>query len=302
MGTALMPNTHTNAPVGLRLHAPAKVNLSLRVLGKRADGFHEIRSIVTAVALFDDLNVSNAPGPKLRCTCDNADVPTDDRNLVIQAARALATRCGLEMGAKITLRKRVPIGAGLGGGSSDAAAALRGLNQLWEADQTDEELAGIGATIGSDVPLFFALPTALITGRGERVEKVDLRWSGWALLVFGDREVSTSDVYRAWKSGDGQAPDDAEDRILKSSSAHELASALCSDLEPAVYRVCPEMRTLFDRVSPVLDRPVRVSGAGSTLFTFYDDREEAAQAVTALNGMGLSTALVGAGSNTTLNL
>jgi len=298
----LAPTMQSYAPAGIHVQAPAKVNLYLRVLGTRPDGFHEIRSVAMAVGLFDDVRLTGAPQGQLRLSCRESGLPCDDRNLVIRAARALAEEAGVRAGVDIELHKRVPVAAGLGGGSSDAAATLRGLNQLWGTRLGDAELVRIGAAIGSDVPLFFVLPAARMAGRGENVQRADLRWSGWVLLIFGERPVATAEVYQRWEpTGDGST-DAREREVVQAPDARAVMAASFNDLEPAVFRVCPEVRTLHERVSSRLDRRVRVSGAGSTLFTLFDDRETAGQAVARLSRMGLSTALVGGPSKAMTNL
>ena len=297
------PTLQTDAPAGLHVLAPAKVNLALGVLERRPDGFHEIRSIAMAVGLFDELRMAPADGSAVELTCNHPDLPCDDRNLVIQAARALANRAGTTAGARIELHKRIPVAAGLGGGSSDAAAALRGLNRLWRTGLTDDELAGMGAELGSDVPLFFALPAARVAGRGERVQPADLHWSGWVVLVLGDWPVSTAEVYRAWRPSDRVADkDDATRQVELAADARAIMAAAFNDLEPAVFQVCPDMRGLHGQACAELDRPVRVSGAGSTLFTLFDNRQAAETAAARLTEAGLRTSLVAGGSNVTTNV
>lgn len=297
------PTLQTDAPAGLHVLAPAKVNLVLSVLGRRADGFHEIRSVAMAIGLFDELRIAPADEPATVLTCDEPDLPCDEHNLIVRAARALAQRTGTGAGARIALTKRIPVGAGLGGGSSDAAAALRGLNRLWQTALTDKELAQIGAELGSDVPLFFALPAARMSGRGELVGPAGLSWSGWVVLVLGGWPVSTPQVYQAWKQGDGRpARPDAMRQVEQAGDAEAIMAAAFNDLEPAVFRVCPRVSDLHRRASGVLERPVRVSGAGSTVFTLFDDRPAAENAVALLANAGMRTALVTGGNNVTTNV
>lgn len=157
----------------LTTHPCAKVNLTLAVTGKRDDGYHELRSLVVGVDLRDSLTAEPVAESQITLRCSD---PTlgGEANLAWKAAAALAARAGGPVGARVALTKRVPTGGGLGGGSSDAAAALRLCNRLWSLDLGVRELAAIGAEIGSDVPLFFGLPAAVMAGRGEIVRPVTL--------------------------------------------------------------------------------------------------------------------------------
>ena len=154
--------------------APAKINLALEILGRRPDGFHEIASVIQAVGLYDELRV--APAETLRFTCAQSALAGAD-NLVVRAAQALQDATGCRRGAELRLCKGIPVAAGLGGGSSDAAAALVLLNRHWRLGLTLGELSRIGATLGSDIPFFLTGPTAVVSGRGERVELLPPRHS-----------------------------------------------------------------------------------------------------------------------------
>src|SRR6266567_3977366 len=168
---------------GLWIRTPAKVNLFLEVLGKRPDSYHEIATLMVAVSLFDTLRLAPDAGGDVILRCHHSQLPTGPENLVYRAARLLRERTGCMRGAVIELVKRIPLAAGLAGGSSDAAATLFGLNQLWRLGLTPSELAALGAELGSDIPFFFALPAAWCTGRGEVVEKVALREPLWFVLA-----------------------------------------------------------------------------------------------------------------------
>src|SRR5215831_14410834 len=180
-------------PRRIALRASAKVNLSLEVLGKRPDGFHEIASVMHAVDLADRLTLEAAPTVSFHA--DDPELPTDEGNLVVRAAALLREAAGVEAGAKIELRKRIPVAAGLGGGSSDAAAALWGLSRLWGLGWSRARLAELAVRLGMDVPFFLGPGPALATGRGERLEPLG-RMGGYALvLVNPGVSVSTREVY-----------------------------------------------------------------------------------------------------------
>jgi len=290
------PTTESQVSPQVRLRAPAKVNLRLEVLGRRPDGYHELRSLATAVGLFDGLRFRPAGPGCFELRCDDPTLACDESNLVVRAARLLAERIASHPGARVELEKCIPVGGGLGGGSSDAATALRGLNELWRADLPNNDLARIGARVGSDVPLFFALPTALIEGRGERVTRVGMRWSGCMLLVLGDDPVSTAEVYRAWRPDDSRAGHADEIRRLSEVAEAEPLAGLClNELQAAVFRVAPAVERMYTQVQRITGRPVCVSGAGSTMFTPFDDLETAQSVEQELAEAGLRTAVVGAG-------
>ncbi|HEY3242667.1 MAG TPA: 4-(cytidine 5'-diphospho)-2-C-methyl-D-erythritol kinase [Phycisphaerae bacterium] len=266
-----------SGPGTLTAPAPAKINLTLNVLGPRPDGYHEIRSLVIGVDFADQITVTSAAPDVRALTSDDPSLPVDERNLIQQAATLLARQAGVRAGWRIALAKRIPIGGGLGGGSSDAATTLRLLNDLWACGCSSAELAALGAQLGSDVPLFFALPAAVIEGRGERVRPVKLAWSGWITLILGGWPVATRDVYQAWCAGAGAAPDPhaAEAAIVHAQAADQISPWLVNDLESAVMRVCPPMSSLQRSASALTSSSVRVSGAGSTLFALFDTQEQA---------------------------
>jgi 4-diphosphocytidyl-2-C-methyl-D-erythritol kinase len=209
--------------------------------------------------------------------CDDPSLENSG-NLALRAARKLAEHVELDPCLAIHLRKSIPVGSGLGGGSSDAAATLRICNRLWETGLSDEQLAVIGAEIGSDVPMFFSVPSAVVTGRGEQVKPIRLSWAGWALLAFAGPLVPTQAVYAAWSPSDSSSPWGVEERLLEATSAESMNECLFNDLEPAIFRVAPQVKSVRDRLDQAGFGPVRVSGAGSALFRMYDDCESARRA------------------------
>lgn len=264
--------------VALSAHACAKINLTLEVRGRRGDGYHELRSLVIGVDLRDRVCCRAESQPSVTLSCSNPTLENAD-NLTVRAAESLARRLGRDPSIHIALEKSIPVASGLGGGSSDAATTLRLCNDLWQAGLEPSELATVGANLGSDIPLFFSLPGAVITGRGEEVEPVRLGWSGWVLLVFVDVAVSTAEVYRVWRSSDvAGRPRGTDGAIVRARTAEEISGLLVNDLEPAVFRVSPAVA----RAAEALDRahigPVRVTGAGSTLYRLFDEKEGARQA------------------------
>lgn len=269
--------------------SPAKINLSLELLGRREDGYHDIRSLVLGIDFNDTLRFECAEPGTISLRCDDPTLATDGSNLIVQAARALSASAPSAVGVRIDLSKRIPIGSGLGGGSGNAASTLAALNRLWGLDCSDADLATLGGELGSDVPLFFSLPSALITGRGERVRQTRLHWSGWVLLVFAGCPVSTREVYARWSRDAGAGAVDVVDGLSEVQTADELAHLCVNELESAVFRVAPEVRDLHEAVRACSPRPVRISGAGQTAFIPFDDPEEGEFVRSQLQSKGIGT-------------
>jgi len=282
----------------LKVEAPAKVNLTLRVQGVRPDGYHDLESVVAAVALCDTILVE--PADELRLTCRGADVPAGEDNLVMVAARALARECGVRAEARIVLEKRIPAGRGFGGGSSDAAAALAGLNALWHTDLGRGDLARLGATVGSDVPLFFGSPISVMRGRGERIEPVAGRPPWRLVLAWPDFGLPTPDVYAAYdrmggrpagpRRGGNAADRPAATEILTrfGAAAREAREFLVNDLEPAAQAVRGgrmDVRAILEAAGA---SAVGMTGSGSAYFALADSQAEARRIAEAARAAGAS--------------
>ncbi len=206
-----------DSPVA-RAAACGKVNFTLEIKGLREDGFHDLRSLAIGVDLCDQIRCKANPGRGLSLSCSDPGL-SNAGNLAWRAVELLASRCGLAPDVEIELIKSIPVGAGMGGGSSDAATTLRLCNDLWRVGLDRSSLADLGADLGSDVPLFFSLPSVVITGRGEHVEPVTMRWSGWVVLVFAGVAVSTAEVYRAWRREDARdMPSGLDDDIVRAAN------------------------------------------------------------------------------------
>ncbi|HXE52981.1 MAG TPA: 4-(cytidine 5'-diphospho)-2-C-methyl-D-erythritol kinase [Tepidisphaeraceae bacterium] len=317
----------------MRLLAPAKINLHLRVGPRRADGFHSLLSWMTTVGLFDSLTLeqqaANDPRSPLRTgagegsvveragsgntapialSCDLPGLPCDERNLVVriaqawreEAARSVSSappapdvygdspgRTGARAaegpvrvgGVRATLEKRIPVGAGLGGGSSDAARTLLGLNRLWRMDRAADDLSAFAARFGSDLSFFFYGPSSVCRGRGEIVTPIARPAVGWVVLVLPRLAMPTANVYRRFdEMGLGRdedlerAPDWNSWASMKSE---ELLSRLVNDLEPPAFDLAPQLGHLRRRVEEIVKRPVRMSGSGSSLLTLFDEQNDA---------------------------
>jgi 4-diphosphocytidyl-2-C-methyl-D-erythritol kinase len=278
--------------LAMRVLSPAKINLNLRIGPPGADGFHPLMSWFVTVGLFDTLGISPLNRPGISFWSDRSDVPIDRTNLIVRAGEAMLESIGdARLGAFIELKKTIPIGGGLGGGSSNGASAIRGLNQFWRLNWPLEKLAKIGAKIGSDVPFFFFGPSSICTGRGEFVQPIANPAPKFAILIFPNFGVSTAQVYRQFdqmklgKISDVEIqPDWSQWTQL---SARQLLPLLVNDLEPPAFAICPELGKIRSDLETHLGRIVRMSGSGSTLFTLADDLADAAEIVTRLQPTGL---------------
>jgi 4-diphosphocytidyl-2-C-methyl-D-erythritol kinase len=182
-------------PRSVTVLAPAKINLFLQILGKRPDGYHDIHSLIQTVDLYDTIQVTESSSG-IALSCNDPSLPSDSSNLAWRAARLALDRAQINSGVVIELQKRIPSGAGLGGGSSDAAAVIKAVNELYSLRLTNAQMAGWGAELGSDVPFFFSSGSALVEGRGEIVEPVDVFMGYFVLLIIPDFPISTKDAYQ----------------------------------------------------------------------------------------------------------
>ena len=279
-------------PGALRVHAPAKLNLFLEVLGKRPDGYHELESLMVAVDLRDELDFANDPSGQIALECDDPSLPTDGSNLVVRAAERLRAEAGVDRGAKIVLRKSIPAQAGLAGGSSDAAATLLALDRLWGLSFPMERLEAIAGEIGSDVTFFFHTPAAICRGRGERVEAVAIPSPLHFVLFCPPVGVSTADVYRSLVPSDRPRPIGEALEALKSGDARALGRTLFNRLQPVAEAIAPELsrvgQALCD-LGPRLDGYL-MSGSGSAYFGLCRDERAAGHAARHLGSLGLGLA------------
>jgi 4-diphosphocytidyl-2-C-methyl-D-erythritol kinase len=292
----------------MQILAPAKINLHLRVGPLRADGFHPLLTWMTTIGLHDTISLE-LPGGKpglrpvpgalespavadqpaqaqipchgVRMTCSDPSLPTDDRNLVVKAAKLLGGDA--ELSVAIHLEKKIPHGGGLGGGSSDAAFTLYGLNQLWNLGHGSDHLAELAATLGSDVPFFLHGPSSVCRGRGELIRPIALpAIAKWAVLILPDLSMPTPAVYRQFDAMQlgHQAPIDQEPdwNQWAALSSQQLLRRLVNDLEAPAFAIEPRLAKLRAAIEDQLGRPVRMSGSGSSLFTLYDDQTGAKHA------------------------
>ena len=275
-------------PRAFRIRAHAKINLSLRVGALQADGFHPLQTVFQSLALHDTLEITPRPGP-FELTCRDPGVPVDDRNLVTRAARALWSALGWAgepRGVAVHLSKHIPMQAGLGGGSSDAASALSALARLWQPRGARADLAAVAAGLGSDVPYFLLGGTALGLSRGEELyplEDLPALFVVLALPAFG---VATADAYR-WFDDDGSrqaiAPPPAAGAI---SAWRGLRLALVNDLEAPVVRRHPDIGAARRVLEAAGARAASMTGSGSAVFGLYAGEAAARRAARAVAEAG----------------
>lgn len=253
----------------LRVRCPAKLNLFLEVLRRRPDGYHDIDTVMQAIDLYDELHIHAQPAPEITLECDDPALPTDERNLVIRAALALRDLTGTRAGAHIALAKRIPAQAGLGGGSSDAAGTLLGLNAAWQLALPIDTLATLAARLGSDVPFFLHGATARCTGRGERIEPLPARGRQHYVLLCPPVAVSTAEAYKRLRFPltSARAGVSMVSRHLAEDDVEGLGAMLHNRLEDSVFGVYPrlcELKAVLVELG--LFAGVCMTGSGSALY------------------------------------
>lgn len=265
--------------------APAKLNLTLRILGRRADGYHTLESLVSFAYLHDMLYAEYAE--ELSLTADGefaADAGAGEQNLVLKAARALRAYASISNGAAIALTKNIPVGAGLGGGSADAAATLRALNRLWELNYSMEELTTLATPLGADVAMCIASRPTTAHGIGELLSPLQTPLPYcYALLVYPRVKLLTSDVYRALAAPPLGVLKSPIQQSVPTNYSDFIAYLQASenDLELAARRICPEVSALLEALTPHADF-VRMSGSGACCYALYETKAQADAAAEAL--------------------
>ncbi len=262
------------------LTAPAKVNLYLRVISRREDGYHEIETLFERVSLFDRVSIEPAEDRTI-ISCDDEKVPTDGDSLMARTVDAFRDRTGEKGHFRIGLEKNIPVSAGLGGGSSDAAALLKGLNELTGSPLEDNSLRDIGAVLGADIPFFLSdCSFALGTGRGDVISVVDTETSIRHIIVTPPFGVSTKDIYdkaSAFDLTEERGVDRIITAFLKENDAKNIAENLRNDLQQIVLRDFPVLEEVISELREAGAQGVLLSGSGPTVFGIFG-RTEAIQA------------------------
>jgi 4-diphosphocytidyl-2-C-methyl-D-erythritol kinase len=273
----------------VRVNAPAKVNLVLRVLDRRPDGYHNLWSVMQTVGLDDELHATLSAKAGVRLECRDASVPVDSRNLAVRAATAVLERAGKTAkapGVDLRLVKRIPVSAGLGGGSSDAAATIVALNDLLELGWSRQDMAKVGEPLGSDVPFFFSAPTALVRGRGEEVAALALSGTRWIVLVNPGFPIETRWAYEQLSAGRaGVRPlADGLRRIEESGilSWDRAVALMENDFEAALAPTHGVLARIKHELLAAGAEAALLSGSGATVFGIFRDESSAGRARQAL--------------------
>jgi 4-diphosphocytidyl-2-C-methyl-D-erythritol kinase len=253
------------------VHAYAKINIGLRILGKRTDGYHSLETVFHQIDNADAIEIIVLPEDEIRIHSDNNDAPADTSNLCWRAARMLKDITGMRAGVELSLQKRIPIGAGLGGGSADAAAVLLSLRSLWKLDLSDSELAALGSQLGSDVPFFIRGGTAFASGRGEILQPVTLNIPYWIVVATPPIAVSTAWAYKNISLNRSVLSGHLKSLVHTSLANPEiLRRDLVNDFEPLVFSEYPVVAALK---AVMLERGTAfalMSGSGSSVFAFVE--------------------------------
>lgn len=265
--------------------APAKINLGLDVLYKRDDGYHELEMVMASVDLADRLTFERLPEDRIILETNRAFLPLDKRNNVYQAAEKIKHRYGIREGVKITVEKAIPVSAGLGGGSSDCAATLRGLNRLFELDLSMEEMIQMGVEIGTDVPFCLHGSTAHILGKGEIVQDLPAMPASWVVLVKPKISVSTRKIFQQVELDQLHHPDMAA--LKQAIVAHDYENMIASmgnSLESITIPRYPVVQQIKDRMMKYGADIALMSGSGPTVFALCQKQSRAQRIVNALKG------------------
>ncbi|KGR87948.1 4-(cytidine 5'-diphospho)-2-C-methyl-D-erythritol kinase [Lysinibacillus odysseyi] len=269
----------------LYVKAPAKINLTLDVLYKRPDHYHEVEMIMTTVDLADRIGLEPRKDGLIKIISADRFVPDDERNFAYQAAKLLKDTYGISEGVSIKIDKEIPIAAGLAGGSSDAAATLRGLNEMWNLQLTMDELAEHGSKIGSDVSFCVYGGTALATGRGEKIRELPAPPACWVVLAKPKIGVSTADVYGGLKLDGIKHPDTKRMMEAIEKQNYELVcQSLGNVLETVTFNLHPEVVTIKEQMQRFGADAVLMSGSGPTVFGLVDSETRATRIYNGLRG------------------
>ncbi len=269
----------------MKLFAPAKVNLYLRVTGRRDDGYHLLDTLMVPISLGDEVEITQVDGPPGSITvhADAPDIPLGEENTAYRAARAFHERTGRDEPVAITIRKRIPVGAGLGGGSTDAAAVLRGLNDLLGAGLSSEDLMAAALSVGADVPFFIHGKPARARGIGEELSPVGPLPRLSMVVLFPNLPVSTAWVYRNLRFKLTKTSDN-NNLIENLDTPHEVARVMVNDLETVTIGRYPRIARLKERLDREGALGSRMSGSGSAVFGVFADEADARRAFAGFDG------------------
>jgi len=256
----------------IRIKSHAKINLCLYVLGEREDGYHEIFTVMQTVDLCDELSLSRI-SESIKIECDDPEVPQNSSNLAHRAAQLVLDEAEVDFGVKIRIKKRIPVGAGLGGGSSNAASVLIGLNRMLNLRFTGEKLHQIAEKIGSDVPFFLYSGQAVARGRGEKIKQIKLPKDYWIILVNPHFKILTPSVYKKIRIDLTKKVKEIKISFNK-AEFFALLKEWSNDLEGEVVKTFPQIKEIKDRLREAGAIKAQMSGSGPTVFGIFKKKPE----------------------------
>lgn len=272
----------------MRLQAFAKINLGLDVLGKREDGYHEVRMIMQTIRMYDQLDMRKSVEPGIHLTTNKKYIPVDENNLVWRAAKLMMDTCGIMEGVSIHLHKVIPVAAGMAGGSSDAAATLVGMNRLFHCGLSKEKLMELGVQIGADVPYCVLRGTALAQGIGEKLTVLPPMPDCWILIGKPGISVSTKYVYTTLDlNTDTVHPDiDGMKKALEDGNLYGITERMGNVLQDVTIPAYPEVERIKEQMKALGAVNAMMSGSGPTVFGIFDNEEKAQEACQKLRESG----------------
>ena len=272
----------------MRLQAFAKINLGLDVLGKREDGYHEVRMIMQTIRMYDQLDMRKSVEPGIHLTTNKKYIPVDENNLVWRAAKLMMDTCGIMEGVSIHLHKVIPVAAGMAGGSSDAAATLVGMNRLFHCGLSKEKLMELGVQIGADVPYCVLRGTALAEGIGEKLTVLPPMPDCWILIGKPGISVSTKYVYTTLDlNTDTVHPDiDGMKKALGDGNLYGITERMGNVLQDVTIPAYPEVERIKEQMKTLGAVKAMMSGSGPTVFGIFDNEEKAQEACQKLRESG----------------
>ncbi len=272
----------------MRLQAFAKINLGLDVLGKREDGYHEVRMIMQTIRMYDQLDMRKSVEPGIHLTTNKKYIPVDENNLVWRAAKLMMDTCGIMEGVSIHLHKVIPVAAGMAGGSSDAAATLVGMNRLFHCGLSKEKLMELGVQIGADVPYCVLRGTALAEGIGEKLTVLPPMPDCWILIGKPGISVSTKYVYTTLDlNTDTVHPDiDGMKKALEDRNLYGITERMGNVLQDVTIPAYPEVERIKEQMKTLGAVNAMMSGSGPTVFGIFDNEEKAQKACQKLRESG----------------
>ena len=272
----------------MRLQAFAKINLGLDVLGKREDGYHEVRMIMQTIRMYDQLDMRKSVEPGIHLTTNKKYIPVDENNLVWRAAKLMMDTCGIMEGVSIHLHKVIPLAAGMAGGSSDAAATLVGMNRLFHCGLSKEKLMELGVQIGADVPYCVLRGTALAEGIGEKLTVLPPMPDCWILIGKPGISVSTKYVYTTLDlNTDTVHPDiDGMKKALGDGNLYGITERMGNVLQDVTIPAYPEVERIKEQMKTLGAVNAMMSGSGPTVFGIFDNEEKAQEACQKLRESG----------------